>query len=190
MVSRFGKFLLVATALAPICGAFAVNRVGIEGRSAVRDLYFWLWLGVAVVLVLSTVFFLRWCNKHLKHTSIRTTTIKPTDKDVLAFLLAYLLPLLGEKVLAFDAKPIVSFYVFGLIFVSVYHSNSYHFNPMLALLGFHFYEIECDDGLSAMLISKRTHMVNAQAVTICRITDYLFLETSDENHQPLEILHE
>ena len=188
MVNSFGKSLLVATSLAPICGAFAVNRIGELNYAAFYDLAFWCWLVGAFGLLFLTYLFFAWCKHRLKHTEISTTKIKPTDKDVLAFLLAYLLPLLGKDVLAFEAKPVVSVYVFSLIFISVYHSNSFHFNPMLSFLGYHFYEIECADGMTAMLISKRTHLVHAQQITICRISDYLLLDVSDSSQSPIELL--
>ncbi len=176
MVSWIGKSLLVATSLAPVCGAFAVTRLSeLDGGIWYRDFDFWKWTGIAFGLVAITYGFLRWCQEHLKNSMVRTQTIKPTDKDVLAFLLAYLLPLLGQDSLSFH-KPIIAVYVILLISVAVYHSNSYHFNPMLSLFGFHFYEIQTTDGYSAMLISRRAHVLQEQGVIVVKITDFLLLE--------------
>lgn len=175
MVSCIGKVLLVATSLAPVCGAFAINRIGVSGVTWYEDWQFWTWTGIAVWLIALTYAFLQWCQSRLKSTSIHSTTIKPTDKDVLAFLLAYLLPLLGEESLAIN-RPIVAVYVFALISIAVYHSNAYHFNPMLSLVGFHFYEIQTPDGFSAMLLSRRSHVVQEKDIVVVRITDFLLLE--------------
>jgi hypothetical protein len=102
MVSWVGKLLLVATSLAPVCGAFAIGRLSdlSPGHKWYQDTLFWSWTVTAFGLVALTCLFLIWCRIHLKRTAITTTSIKPTDKDVLAFLLAYLLPLLGAKTLA------------------------------------------------------------------------------------------
>ncbi len=175
MVSCIGRILLVATSLAPVCGAFAVNRFAELGTGVKKDWIFWSWIGSAFLLTCLTGYFLYWCKGHLPRVTITTKAIKPTDKDILAFLLTYLLPLLGQKSLAFES-PIISAYILILIFVAVFHSNAYHFNPMLAFFGYHFYEVECKDGLTAMLISKQTHLEGDASITIGRISPYLFLE--------------
>jgi hypothetical protein len=176
MVSCFGKILLVATSLAPVCGAFAVNRISsLESGQWLHDGWFWAWTIAGIGLLICTWLFLLWCSLHLKHTSIQAKSIKPTDKDVLAFLLAYLLPLFGADSLAFS-KPIIAIYISALIFLAVYHSNSFHFNPMLALNGYHFYDVETDTGFSAMLISKRSHVLQEQDMIVVKITDFLLLE--------------
>lgn len=175
-VSCLGKSLLVATSLAPVCGAFAVNRLSNLGDTPwYKDEWFWGWSIAGIGLVATTYFFLMWCQQHLKNTQIHTKAVKPTDKDVLAFLLAYLLPLFGADTLAFN-KPIIAGYISALVFLVVYHSGSFHFNPMLALSGFHFYDIETDTGYGAMLISKRSHVVQERDLVVVKITDFLLLE--------------
>lgn len=178
MVSVFGRALLVATSLAPILGAFAIQRLShVGGWKAMGDKWFWLWTVAGAVLVLATYGFLVWCQRHLQSIPVETESVTLTDKDVLAFLLAYLLPLLGKDTLVFD-DPWVSIYVYGLIFVAVFHSSSYHFNPMLSIFGWHFYDIELAGGYSALLVSRACHTTQQNRIVIVKLTDFLLLEIS------------
>ncbi len=179
MVSCAGKLVLVATSLAPVCGAFAVIRINDLGGTAwLRDWYFWMWVVTALLLLSGARFFLWWCQTRIKHTSIETQVVKPTDKDVLAFLMAYLLPLLGKDAIAFG-KPIIATYIYALIFLAIYHSNSFHFNPLLSMLGFHFYEIQTVPGYSAILLSRNVHPMQNQHLVVVRITPFVFLAVEE-----------
>lgn len=182
VVSRIGKLVFVATSLAPVCGAFAIIRISDLGiLQSLCDFYVWMWIAVGLALLAGAYRFLNWCQKNIKHTNVETLTVKPTDKDVLAFLMAYLLPLLGNDAIAFG-KPILSFYVYALIFLAIYHSNSFHFNPMLSMLGWHFYEIQTKPGYSAILLSTTNHPMQIDDIVVVRLTPFLLLAV-EESHR-------
>jgi len=70
----------------------------------------------------------------------------------------------------------VALFVFGVIFLAVYHSNSFHFNPLLGCVGFHFYEVKCDDGMTYLLVTSDTIKKQKVNSVVVQLADYIFLE--------------
>lgn len=181
MVSAFGKGLIVATSLAPVCGAFAVNIAAHSPNSeaVARNWKFWTLIATGLALTFVAVRFLNWAKTNLKQTEIRTATVRQTDKDVLAFLMAYLLPLIGKDGLSIG-NPLIALYAYSLVFIAIYHSNSFHFNPMLSMIGYHFYEVQTEEGYGAIVVSKGSHMMQKQCITVVKIAPFLLLTVQDE----------
>jgi hypothetical protein len=144
-MSKLGKLVLMLTSLAPILGAFAVNSF------AHTD---WMtggfYLGGGVVLVAACWFVLWRCRKVLAVEPLTTKKVKTADKEVLAFLLVYLLPLF-TKDLIFTGNWFTPLYILAIVAFCVYHGNSFTFNPLLAMAGYHFYEVENDNGMTYLL---------------------------------------
>ncbi len=172
MLSRFAKLLFVATSLAPVLAAFAVKDLT-AGRGITEVAP---WLIVTVLLPVICWLLLIFSRKHLERQELRIVKIKSTDKEVLAYLIAYLLPLLTKDTVDVRQQLPVALFVFGVIFLAVYHSNAFHFNPLLACVGYHFYEVECDDGMTYLFITGDT--IKKQQVTsdVVQMADYIFLE--------------
>lgn len=165
MLNRVARFLLVSTSLAPVLGAVAVRQFA-QGEPYAR----WLsWLVIGSLLVFLCWAMLRYaaCNaqKHLFH--IRE--FERNDKEVLAFLLAYLLPFISNDGMLSSGEWLVGLYVVAVIFVVIAHAGAFHFNPVMGLLGFHFYNVKSSDGISHLLISRaelRKTGVNVQTVRL------------------------
>ena len=66
--------------------------------------------------------------------------------------------------------------IFGIIFLAVFHSNAFHFNPLLGCIGYHFYEIEADDGMTYLLITSKTVTKQKMTSQVAQLADYIFLE--------------
>lgn len=175
MLNTFAKFLLVATSLSPVLGAVVVNQFS-RGESWVR----WFpWLAVALLLVS-----LCWAVLHYAATNAQThrfhiKEFERNDKEVLAFLLAYLLPFVSSEKLGFTGDWLTGAYILGIIFLVVAHSGAFNFNPVMGLLGYHFYTVKNTDGVSHLLISKqemRRPDVDVQAV---RLGHGIYLHTGN-----------
>lgn len=172
MFNRFAKALLVATALAPVLGAFGINALS-HGKQWPELVG---WFGTAIGLVVLSVLLLLFASKEGEVHTLAIKRIRSSDREILAFLLAYLLPLMAEDTLGFSGDTPTLIYVFALIFLAVYHSNAYHFNPLLGLCGYHFYDVETADDMSFLLITR--HTIRQQSLTrdTVQITDYMFLD--------------
>ncbi|EDM28287.1 hypothetical protein LNTAR_10241 [Lentisphaera araneosa HTCC2155] len=162
-MNTFAKLLLIATSLSPLLGAVAINKW------ATKQAY-WQWLVIALLLILICWGLLTYLRT--KGPGINTFTIKEfesKDKEMLAFLLTYLLPFISSDKLSFTGEWFTGAYIIGVIFFTLAHANAFHFNPVMGFLGFHFYSVKSDDGLSYLLITKnevRTPNSNIDTVEI------------------------
>ncbi|RTY33552.1 hypothetical protein EKD00_09285 [Chlorobium phaeovibrioides] len=104
------------------------------------------------------------------------------DKDVLAFLLAYLLPFLSSKSMDFQGQWLTGAYIILIIFLVVSHTGAFHFNPVMALLGYHFYGIKTKDGVSQLLICRGTLKRLNQEVSTVRLAPNIYLTKKNSSH--------
>jgi hypothetical protein len=107
---------------------------------------------------------------------LTTKKVRTADKEVLAFLLVYLLPLF-TKDLIFTGNWVTPAYILGIIAFSVYHSNSFTFNPLLTLAGYHFYEVENENGMVYLLVTRKTLHRHDNALRVKQLADYIYLES-------------
>jgi MFS family permease len=172
MLSQVTKFLLAATSIAPIFVTFALVA-------------FWqhhwrqgIILGVVVlVLVFLCRGILRRAASVLPVEELTFTAVKPADREITGFVIAYLLPLAKANGTSFDLPLLVIFLV--IFFLVVLTSNSYHMNPLVGALGYHFYEVTVD-GVTYVLISRRTlHHIRGKHRTVT-LADYMLLDSPEK----------
>lgn len=175
MLNQFAKLLLVATSLSPVLGAVAVNQFALG-----KPWTDWLpWLAVGLLLV-----FICWALlRHLAATAqsqlLTLAQFENNDKEVLAFLLTYLLPFVSAKDMAFQGQWLTGAYLFAVIFMVIAHAGAFHFNPVMGLLGYHFYGIKNGDGVSLLLISKaELHKPGIEVKTV-KLAHNIYLHSGD-----------
>jgi hypothetical protein len=95
---------------------------------------------------------------------------------MLSFLLAYFLPLISPNTFNLFTNPSVIIVTFVIIFLCVYNSNAFHFNPILSMFGFHFYEVTNDENIPYMLITKREITQSNSSFLVKRISNYIFFD--------------
>lgn len=150
MLNWFAKVLLVSTSLSPILGAVAVNQYTLG-----KPLSTWLpWLLVALLLVFICWGLLHYAASAAQKHALKISQFEDKDKEVLAFLLAYLLPFAAAKDMLADVHWLTGAYVFAIILLVFTHARAFHFNPIMGLLGYHFYSLKNGDGVSVLLISR------------------------------------
>lgn len=172
MLSRIAKLLLVASSLAPVLAAFAVREIA-NGKSVGST---WPLLVATVALPVICFLVIYYAKTNLEQQSLHVKKIKSTDKEVLAYLIAYLLPLLATDVVDFRDNTLTTAFIFGMIFLAIFHSNAFHFNPLLGLVGFHFYEVVCDDDMTYLLVTNRIIRKQTGESTVVQLSDYIFFE--------------
>jgi len=186
-MSQFAKFLLVATSLAPALGAFALNEWQ-KGRLPMAA-----GLVIAAVLLIVICCLVRlYAELYGERENLEITAVESTDKEALAFIIAYLFPILTGRFPNVSEQEywILTSYIFLIVALTVYHSNAFHFNPVLALFGYHFYQITADGGMKYLLITRQVVRTQNPDLTVTKLADYVFLEVTprlpaehhDENH--------
>jgi hypothetical protein len=185
MLSRFAKISLVGTSLAPIFLTLWFQEFQGFFKQPSNSLdVFWGFFIAGKGFIITTVLLLVLCwlliyfsRTQLEKLPIKISTVKTADSEIVGFVLVYLLPLMNESQNPVS-KPMLLF-IGALFFFIVYSSNSYHFNPLLGFLGFHFYEVEIEGGITFILISKR-NINNCKSIhTVVQISEYMVLETEN-----------
>lgn len=177
MLNCSAKFLLVSTSLAPILGAVAVNQVALG-----RPWYCWgPWLSVAVLLAAICWLVLRHLAQNAQQDTFTIKEFERNDKEVLAFLLAYLLPFLSSKDMAFTGEWITGAYIIAIIFWVIAHAGAFHFNPVMGLLGYHFYAVKDAHNVSYLLMSKKQLNRTAVDIKAVKLAQDIYLYTGDAN---------
>jgi len=173
MLNRVAKFLLVSTSLAPILGAVAMSQFA-NGKP------WWHacgWLGAALLLVFLCWAVLRYAAKNAQKHLFHIKEFERNDKEVLAFLLAYLLPFVSQANMGFDGQWLTGAYVLAIIFLVFAQAGAFHFNPVMGMLGYHFYAVKNGDGISHLLISRSELTRAGQDVQTVRLAHGIYLHT-------------
>ncbi len=147
-MSRFAKLMLIATSLSPLLGAVGINKL------ANGDDYWWSWLLITALLAFICWGLLTTLSIRLSKNTFTVKEFESQDKEVLVFLLTYLLPFLSSDKLSFKGEWFTGSYIIAIILFSLMHADAFHFNPVMSLFGYHFYKVKGTDGLSYLLITK------------------------------------
>ncbi len=175
MLNKMAKLLLVATSLAPILGAVAVNKIASD-----KPMDSWLpWLVSALLLVLICWLLLLLAGKIGQTHSFKIAEFENNDKEVVAFLLAYLLPFISRDNLGFDGQWMTGAYILIIIFIVIAHAGTLHFNPVMGLLGYHFYGVRNEEGSSYLLISKTELNRPGKKIKSVRIANNIYLHIEE-----------
>lgn len=177
MLNRFANLLLVSTSMSPILGAVAVNQYSLGKPSSA-----WLpWVVVALLLVFICWGILKYVARAGQKHTLKVTQFEDKDKAVLAFLLAYLLPFLAAKDIMADVHWLTGAYVFAIILLVFTHARAIHFNPIMGLLGYHFYSLKDGNGVSVLLISRPELRRIGGDVQTVRLAHDIYLKIGDRD---------
>lgn len=172
MLNRFSRLLLVATSLSPILGAIAVAQLA-DGKPA--TLWIW-WLVAAALLILVCWALLGVATKNAQKETLRIAAFENNDKEVLAFLLTYLLPFISADDFAFGHRWMVGLYVMAIVLLVVSHANALHFNPVMGLLGYHFHNIKTESGRPILLIGRKQLRSTGVEINAVELAENIYVE--------------
>jgi hypothetical protein len=131
---------------------------------------------LCVVLGLYSSWVIHKAAEDFQSLPITIKKAKSADKEVLGFFVAYALPLMFKG----DVNPdIGAWAIAGLMLVLVlWTTHALHVNPVLGVIGFHFYEVETQEGVTYLLITKRAINNLKSLKTVVQITEYGILDNS------------
>jgi hypothetical protein len=178
MPNCFFRLLLTSTSLAPAICIYSVIQFSNKcwvGGSLLLFLFF--------ALLILCRYLLIFIQKEIPPIPLTIYSVKSTDKDMLSFLLAYFLPLISPAVFNLFVNPLVSAVTFLIIFLCVYNSNAFHFNPILCLFGFHFYEVTAEENIPYMLITKEEITEKNKSFWVKRIGTFIFFGMPEHVNQ-------
>ncbi|SES04625.1 hypothetical protein SAMN04487958_10681 [Vreelandella subterranea] len=124
---------------------------------------------------------LRYAAQNAQKHLFRIQEFERNDKEVLAFLLAYLLPFISSDGVISTGEWLVGAYVLAVIFLVIAHAGAFHFNPVMGLLGYHFYNVRNGDGVSHLLISKDELRKPGTDIQTVRLAHGIYLHTRESD---------
>lgn len=168
MLSNMGRVLLVATALAPILLVYGA-AIFFEHRVLATSLAV-----VAALLVALCHLLLRMIRRHGTNERVEVEAITAKDTEILSFLVAYMLPIiLGEQV---KANPLAITVFIGIMALVFFRSDIYHVNPLMGMLGYHFYEVTATSKVTYLLVTDRKDPLTPDDLITKRLSRNLLLE--------------
>lgn len=177
MLSTFAKFLLVSTSLSPLLGAVAVSQIA-RGEPPT---HWGAWLVAALILIFLCWALLRYAEKNAQKHIYHVKEFERDDKEVLAFLIAYLLPFISNEKMGFAGDWLTGAYVLVIIVLVSVHAGAFHFNPVMGLLGYHFYAVKNQEGASHILISRTELTRPGRDLDTIRLARGVYLYMGDGN---------
>lgn len=169
MHNWIARILLTSTALAPVGLTYAwVAWVQGEGKTGL------IILTTSTLMVVICVAVLGVAKKRLPASTFKASTVEAADHENTAFLLLYVMPLFTERFNTLEWQFWVpTLFIFAVITATGYN---YHFNPMLGLLGWHFYKVESAEGVTFILITKKQLRTAADTIKVGQLTEYMLLD--------------
>ena len=172
VLNWIAKMLLTSTAIAPVLITYA----WVAFQSEKMDEVFIL-LGVCFLLIAICLGMLRYAKGNLERVGFSATTVEAADRENMGFLLLYLLPLFTAP---FDALNwqvwIPAVLIFGAVVATGYN---YHFNPLLGLMGWHFYKVGTKEGITYVLITKKQLRNTTNAIAVGQLTEYIVMDIGE-----------
>lgn len=173
MLSKLAKLLLVSTSLAPILFTQAFI-------ASLHDQWVDAATGLGVAVGLTIMCFLILSAARKQHQTLplgKVKQLQAADTQIIGFVITYLLPLAKPEETPDDLR-VLAFILF-ILGLAFWNSNAYHFNPLLGLLGYHFYEVTAENDIKLVLITKRS-LYDTQAVSrVVQLTEYVVLEAKE-----------
>jgi hypothetical protein len=174
MLSKFAKLALVATSFAPVLLTLGWIRF-LDGKLWPEAVSY----GVCAVLTVGLCLLLiRASRTRLEAIPFRPKSVSTADAEIVGFVLAYLLPFIDAA--GVSIRPGVFWFVMGLLALAVWSTNSYHVNPVLGMLGFHFYEVTVEGDITFVLITRKNLRETGKITEVVQLTEYMVLELRDK----------
>lgn len=172
MLGRPARVLLALTAVAPmsVSLAYAFIARGDNWLTAVAALAACLLLGVLSQWIINRA------SRTFEDLPISIKKVKSADKEVLGFFVAYALPLIfkGDATPDFGAWAIA----IGMLVFVLWSTHAFQVNPVLGLLGYHFYEVETQEGVTYLLLTRKTINNLASIKKVVQLTEYGILDAT------------
>jgi hypothetical protein len=172
MLSSTARFIFSLAALSPVALTWAIADFGQRGWQLSQGIIFFC----ALLLALICGLVLLDARRRLTRISFAVVEVKAVDNEVVAYVVAYLFPLVTPAPLLHSYSLI---FIFALLAVVMSSSHAFTFNPLLTLMGYHFYEVKCSSGVSYLVLSKRDVTDVKLIRSVGRLSNFLMLDLAD-----------
>ena len=169
-----GSIILTGTSLAPVLFIYAVVAF-LEGELAPAVALVF----VGVVLVGLGVAVLTYVKGHLERMSLTISGAKVADRESVGLLVLYLLPLLRTSFV--DLELIVLVPAIAIFLALALTGHNYHFNPLLIGMGWKFYKVSTPEGITYLLITRKSLISTVDKITIRRLTAHTLIDAGGSN---------
>ena len=172
MLSTVAKILLTITAIAPVGFTYAWVAWFNDDK-----LFAGLAVAASLFLVLICIWMLRYAKSNLERFNFSVATVEAADRENMGFLILYLLPLFTAS---FSSLNWIVWVPTLLIFAVITSTGySYHFNPLLGVMKWHFYKVGTPEGVTYVLITKKELRHASQPLTVAQLTEYIVIDVED-----------
>ena len=155
MLSKPLGYILVGTSISPIFIIFWISEI-LQTGNVTNGIY---WPILFLFSMISFHIIKKISENNLETMPIEIRSVKPADKEVTTFLIAYILPFLN----IYNPNIWVKIVIVSVLYLTILTSSNYHFNPILSLCGYHYYEITLELNMkgrvylySYVLMTKKT----------------------------------
>ncbi len=172
MLGRLLRVLLALTAIAPLSISLAYIYAAKDQNYQLATIAVFS----CVLLGAGSLWIIGQAQKKLECLPVVIKKAKSADKEVIGFFVAYALPLIFRG----QSSPDLGAWILAgamLLFVLL-STHSLQVNPVLGMFGFHFYEVETEDGITYMLITQRKISNVLSIRQIVQLSEYGILESS------------
>ncbi|WP_315118151.1 hypothetical protein [uncultured Clostridium sp.] len=171
MLSKIAKVLLVSTSFSPVLLTYSFV-LWLENKP---------WMNIISPLIITIgllvicMCLLKFAGENIQIIDFNINSIKTADGEVVGFLVAYLLPFVNFASNEINKKVLI--FIFILFFIVVWGTNSYHINPLITLLGYHFYEVTTSNNITFLLLTKKDLRNTTSIKKVVQLTEYMVLDT-------------
>lgn len=162
-------FGLFASAFSPVLVALALVTTPFD--SVLPDLLLVIACAAPALVVGVT---LR-AARRLQDNRVRYVKVSRVDRDVLAFMASFVLPIATAFFAVDAARWAATGVLLALLIVVYVRGQLYHLNPVLSVLGFRLYEVESDAGTVVTVLSRRRSLPEG-SVLARRFSDELYID--------------
>lgn len=134
------------------------------GRSG-SDWIFLVSLGLALLVFV---------KKHLEKLSFSFSSVEVADRESLGLLVVYLVPLLRTSFS--DLEYLVLVPAVAIFLALALTGHNYHFNPLLRLFRWNFYKVSTSEGVTYILITRKTLRSAVGTITVGQLTGYTLID--------------
>jgi hypothetical protein len=189
MLNKAAKLALVATSMAPICLTLWFVEISSAWETALPwsdniDAHWQEGSGYLLatltlsVLCFGLVLLSASASRYgLEPLPVKIKAVKTVDKEIVGFLLVYLLPLINQGQNTVSVPVLV--FIAVIFFFIVYNSHAYHFNPLLGFFGYHFYEVTIEGDITYVLITRQNITDCKNVSQVVQLTEYMILDAND-----------
>jgi len=172
MISKFLEHVFVLTSISPVFLAIWLGEFVKTGNYE-NGLF---WLILFIVLIPISWGIIKFSEKKIEILPIKVKSVAPADREVAAFLIAYILPMLN--IVNLNIWTII--FIVGLLYIAILTTSNYHFNPILSLFfGYHYYEVEIEENngekTTYILMTKKTIRSSRDVKKVVQVSDYMLM---------------